>query len=98
MASPAANAGGVSTQDFANVALGAMVAVSTFMVGKIAVESAMKLRVERFKRKGQPRAAVKAKETTADGIVKLLGITLTIWQISQDFPQVAAEAKKYLLP
>lgn len=95
MASPAAPSG-ISAQDYANVALGAMVAVGTFMVGKIVVESVIKLREERFQRRGQPRAAVKSRETTADGVVKLLGVTFTIWQISQDFPQVAAEVKRYL--
>lgn len=84
------------TQGYADVALGAMTAAATFLIGKIVVENFLQSRRERFESKGQPPEAVKARETTMDGIMKLAGITFSIWQLSQQLPEVAAEAKKLL--
>jgi len=86
----------VGPQDYANVAVGAIIAASTFLVGKIIIENILQSRREHFDRKGQPPAAVKAKETTGDGILKLAGTVFSIWQISQQLPELTAEAKKYL--
>ncbi len=86
---------GITAQDYANVALGAITAVGTFMVGKIIVTSLIESRKERFDKKGQPPEAVKAKETTLDGIVKLAGAAFSIYQISQQLPEVMAEIKKH---
>ena len=86
----------VAAQDYANVALGAMVAASTFIVGKIVVENILQSRREHFERKGQPAEAVKARETTLDGVMKLAGITFSLYQLSQQLPEVVAEAKKLL--
>lgn len=87
---------GVTTQDYANVALGAITAIGTFMLGKIAVESIIESRRERFDKKGQPPAAVKAKESTLDGVVKLAATAFSIYQISQQLPEVLGEARKHL--
>ncbi len=92
----ALGATGVTTQDYANVALGAIIAASTFLVGKIVVENIVQSRREHFDKKGQPPAAVKARETTGDGIMKLVGVAFSLWQLSQELPEVVAEAKKYL--
>lgn len=86
----------VAAQDYANVALGAMIAASTFIMGKIVVENILQSRREHFERKGQSPAAVKARESTGDGLLKLAGMTFSIWQISQQFPEVLSEVKKYL--
>lgn len=86
----------VAAQDYANVALGAMIAASTFIMGKIVVENILQSRREHFERKGQPPAAVKARESTGDGLLKLAGMTFSIWQISKQFPEVLSEVKKYL--
>jgi hypothetical protein len=86
----------VGPQDYANVAVGAIIAASTFLMGKIVVENILKSRKERFDAKGQPPSAVKSKETTFDGVLKLVGVAVTLYQIAQQFPEVAAEARKYL--
>lgn len=85
-----------AAQDYANLALGAMCLVGTFMVGRIAVDSIIAARKERFEAKGQSPAAVKAKETTMDGLFKALGMGLGLYQLSQDLPVVLSEAKKLL--
>lgn len=84
----------VNSQDLANVALGAMTMVATFLVGKIIVNSIIEGRKEHFDAKGQPPAAVKAKETTMDGIVKILGMGYSMYMLSQELPIVLAEAQK----
>ncbi len=89
-------AAAVTAQDFSNVAAGALIAASTFLVGKIVVENIIQSRQERFDRKGQPPAAIKARETTADGIMKLVGAAFSIWQLTQQFPELMTEAKKYI--
>lgn len=70
---------------------GAMIAASTFFVGKIAVESIIAHRKETFSRKGQPKAAVKAKETTLDGIVKLMGMGFGLYRMSVDLPELVKQ-------
>lgn len=89
-------AASVTAQDGANVAVGAIIAASTFLAGKIIVENIIQSRREHFDAKGQPPAAVKSRETTGDGVMKLIGVVFSLWQLSQQFPEVAAEAKKYL--
>ncbi len=86
----------LSTQDYANVALGALCMVGTFMVGKIAVESITAARAERFERKGQPPAAVKSKESTMDGLVKFGGTIYSIYLINQQMPEVIKGVKELL--
>jgi hypothetical protein len=86
----------LTTQDYANVALGVMVLYGTFMVGKIAVDSIVAARQEHFERKGQPPAAVVAKESTLDGIVKVLGMGYSFYVLSQQLPVVLTEAQKLL--
>lgn len=86
----------LTTQDYANIAVGGMVLVGTFIVGKIAVESIIEARREHFDAKGQPPAAVQAKETTMDGIVKLLVTGYSIYTMSQQFPQLTGEVQKML--
>ena len=86
----------LSTQDYANIGLGVMVLVATFMVGKISVESAIASRREHFERKGQPPAAVQSKETTMDGLVKMGAMALSFYTMSKQFPEVLTEAQKYL--
>ena len=66
------------------------------MMGKIAVNAIIEGRKEHFEKKGQPAAAVKAKETTLDGVMKLAITGFSLWQMSQELPAVLAEAKKYL--
>lgn len=83
-------------QDYANVALAGMALVATFMVGRIAVDSIIEHRRENFERKGQPKEAVKAKETTMDGIVKIAGSFYSIYVLQQQMPGLLAEAKKLL--
>jgi hypothetical protein len=86
----------IGGQDLANVALGVMAMTATFLVGKIVVENIILSRKEHFDKKGQSPAAVKAKETTMDGIVKLLGTAYSMFLLSQELPLVLAEAKKLL--
>jgi len=86
----------VTAQDYSNVFIGFAVLFGTFMVGKIAVESIVAARREHFDSKGQPPEAVKAKETTADGIVKLVAFALSAHEIVTEFPSLMTEAKKYL--
>lgn len=86
----------ITTQDYANVALGAIIATATFLMGKIAIESAITARKEHFDAKGQPPAAVKAKETTFDGIMKVAVTCFSLWQIKEELPALLDEAKKYL--
>ena len=91
----ALGATGVAAQDYANVAMGALIAVGTFMMGKIAVGAIIESRKEHFDKKGQPPAAVKAKETTLDGVVKLAATAFSVYQITQQFPEVVAEVRGY---
>lgn len=81
-------------QDYANVALAGMALVATFLVGRIAVDSIIEHRRENFSRKGQPKEAIKAKETTMDGIVKIAGTVYSMYMIQQQLPGLLAEAKK----
>lgn len=86
----------VTGQDYANVFIGFAVLFGTFMVGKIAVESIIESRREHFDAKGQPPEAVKAKETTMDGLVKFGALALSLFELSQEFPGLVTEAKRYL--
>ncbi len=86
----------LTTQDYANVAVGVMVLVGTFMVGKIGVDSALAARKEHFDRKGQPPAAVAAKESTMDGVMKVFGVGYGLVLMSQQLPVLYEEAKKLL--
>jgi len=86
----------LAAQDWANGTLGILCLVGTFMVGKIAVDNIIQSRKEHFDRKGQPPAAVKAKETTLDGMIKLAASAFSVYQITQQFPEVVKEARKYL--
>lgn len=86
------------SNDIGNVVAGALIAASTFFVGKIAVESIIAHRKETFSRKGKPKAAVKAKETTLDGIVKVAGIGFGLWRMTQDLPALYDEIKKLNIP
>ena len=86
----------LTTQDYGNIAFGAAALYGTFMVGKIAVDSIIEYRKERFDRKGQPPAAVQAKESTMDGIVKVLGMGYGFYLMSQQLPEVLREAQKLL--
>jgi hypothetical protein len=95
MAPRTLGATGITTQDYSNVLMGALIAASTFMMGKIVVENIVRSRREHFDKKGQPPAAVKARETTGDGVMKLVGVAFSLWQLSQELPEVMAEAKKY---
>ncbi len=88
--------GAPSTQDYANVALGFVCFAATFLMGKIAVNAIIESRKEHFSRKGQPAPAVKAKETTFDGVMKLAFTGFSLYQMSQDLPEVLAEVNKYL--
>lgn len=83
-------------QDYVNVAVGFAVLLSTFIVGKIAVQSIIESRQEHFERKGQPPAAVESKETTMDGVVKFLGTGYGLYMMSRQLPEVWKEAEKYL--
>lgn len=87
----------LTTQDYANIAVGGMVLVGTFIVGKIVVESILQSRKEHFEAKGQPPAAVQAKETTMDGIVKLLVMGYSLYTMSQQLPELTGEVQKMLL-
>ena len=86
----------VSSQDLANVVLGAITMTATFLLGKIIVNSIIESRKEHFDAKGQPPAAVKAKETTMDGIVKVLSMGYSMYMLSQELPIVLKEAEKLL--
>ncbi len=83
----------VTTQDYANVALGAIAMAATFMVGKIAVDSVLAARKKSFSKKGQPPAAVKAKESTLDGVMKVAATAFSVWQLTQEFPELVAQVK-----
>ncbi len=86
--------GAPSTQDAANVALGIICFASTFLLGKIVVNAIIEGRKEHFSRKGQPAPAVKAKESTFDGVMKLAATGYSIWRLQQDLPDVLAAIKK----
>lgn len=88
--------GGLTNQDLANVALGAITMTATFLLGKIIVNSIIESRKEHFNAKGQPPAAVKAKETTMDGIVKVLSMGYSMYMLNQELPIVLKEAGKLL--
>ena len=83
-------------RDCVNVAVGFMVFYGAFTVAKIGIDSAMQAQRERFDSKGQPPAATRAKESTLDGIVKILGVGLGIWQMSQQLPVVIEEGRRLL--
>lgn len=89
MAQPA-----VSSQDLGNVVAGALIAATTFFIGKIAVENIVQSRKEHFARRGQPKEAVKAKETTLDGVVKLAGMGFGLYRMTVDLPALYDEIKK----
>lgn len=86
----------LSTQDYCNLALGGLALVGTFMVGKIAVDSIIEARKERFDPKGQPKAAVKARESTLDGVMKVLATGYSVYTINQQMPELLGEVKKLL--
>lgn len=86
----------LAAQDYANVALAGIALAATFMVGRIAVDSMIESRREHFSRKGQPKEAINAKETTMDGIAKIAGTVYSMYLIQQQLPGVLAEAKKLL--
>jgi hypothetical protein len=86
----------ITTQDYTNVLVGFMALAGTFMVGKIAIDSIMQSRKEHFEKKDQPKEAVKAKETTFDGIVKLAGIGITIYQITSGGPELLDQIDKMM--
>lgn len=86
----------LTAQDYGNLAFGGLVMVGTFIVGKIIVESIIESRREHFESKGQPPAAVQAKETTADGVVKVLGACYGMYMMSQQVPALLKEAQKML--
>ena len=88
------DAASVSSKDFGNVLAGAMIAASTFFVGKIAVESIVAHRKETFARKGQPKEAVKAKETTLDGIVKIAACGFGLWRMVNDLPELVKQVEE----
>lgn len=79
---------------FGDVLAGVLVGASAFLVGKIAVDQILIARKERFERKGQPKEAVRAKETTLDGIVKLFGIGFSVYRMTVDLPALYDEIKK----
>jgi len=83
----------ITTQDYVNVFIGFAVLFGTFMVGKIAVESIIESRKENFDPKGQPPEAVKAKETTVDGIIKFAVMGYSIWSLQEEVPALLAELK-----
>jgi hypothetical protein len=86
----------LTTQDYANIAVGGIIMIGTFIVGKIAVESAVESRREHFEAKGQPPAAVQAKETAMDGVMKLLAAGLSFYTLSQQLPELLKETQKLL--
>jgi len=88
--------GAPTTQDYANIGLGFVAFLATFMVGKIAVNAILESRKEHFEKKGQPPAAVKAKETTLEGVLKLAFTGFSLYQMSKDLPEVLTEAQKLL--
>ncbi len=79
---------------FGDVLAGALVGASAFLVGKIAVDQVLMARRERFDRKGQPKAAVKSRETTLDGIMKVFGIGFSAYRMTVDLPELYGEIKK----
>ncbi len=92
----ALGATGVTTQDYANVAVGFMCVVATFLVGKIAVENILKSRREHFDPAGQPPAAVKSKETTMDGLIKLAVMGYSIYSLQDEVPELLGTVKGLL--
>lgn len=87
---------GITAQDYANVAVGFMCVAATFLVGKIAVESIIKSRREHFDPKGQPPEAVKAKESTMDGIIKLAVMGYSIYSLQTEVPELLGSVKGLL--
>ena len=92
----ALGAADVTSQDYANVVVGFMCVLATFMVGKIAVESIVKSRSEHFDPKGQPPAAVKAKESTMDGVIKLAVMGYSIYSLQTEVPELLSTVKGLL--
>lgn len=87
---------GVTSQDYANVVVGFMCVTATFLVGKIVVESIIKSRREHFDPKGQPPEAVKAKESTMDGIIKLAVMGYSIYSLQTEVPELLSSVKGVL--
>lgn len=85
----------VSSKDLGNVIAGFLVMTSAFLVGKIAVDSVVAHRKESFNRKGQPKAAVKAKETTLDGIVKVAGVGFGLYRMAHDLPEFVKQVQEW---
>lgn len=83
-------------QDYVNIGVGFAVLLSTFIVGKIAVQSIIAARQEHFDRKGQSPAAIESKETTMDGVVKFLGTGYGLYMMSKQLPEIWKEAQKYV--
>ncbi len=78
-------------QDWANISLGLLCLVGTFAVGKIAVNSIIEARKEHFDRRGQPPVAIKARESTIDGLVKVAATGFSIYQIFEQLPKVLSD-------
>src|SRR5882757_1902568 len=87
---------GVTSQDYANMVVGFMCVMATFLVGKIVVESIIKSRREHFDPKGQPPEAVKAKESTMDGIIKLAVMGYSIYSLQTEVPELLSSVKGVL--
>jgi len=85
----------VSSNDFGNVIAGFLVMASAFAVGKIAVDNIAAHRRENFQRKGQPKEAVKAKESTLDGIVKVAGIGFGLYRMVHDLPELVKQVESF---
>jgi len=85
-----------TSQDSANLALGALVLVGTFLTGRIMVQAVIDHRREQFDAKGKTKPEIEAKESTADGVVKVLGAAYALYTLDRDLPIVIAEAKKLL--
>jgi len=94
----ALGAAGVTSQDYANVVLGFMCVTATFLVGKIAVESIIKSRREHFDPKGQPPEAIKAKESTMDGVIKLAVMGYSLYSLQTEVPELLAQIKEAMKP
>jgi len=87
---------GVTSQDYANVLLGAMCMTAAFLVGEIVVKSIIEARREHFDAAGQPPEAVKAKESTVDGVVKFAAMGYSLWTLQAEVPALLRELKGFL--
>lgn len=84
----------ISAKDAGNFIGGMMLAAGAFAVGNIAVKQILISRRERFQKKGQSKAAIKARETPMDGVFKMVGIALSIYQVSKELPEVVHDVKQ----